>query len=661
MKSIVGQKMKLSTIIPWVAISLTACATAFPTQDKSTLNKINSELKQASVPREVVAPMPEAVKSSLLPPLRTANKPRASGKQLEERFDLVVSGAPIDQVLIGIVHDTRYSIMLRPKTDNAPVVAGAAATDATEKITVNLKNVTVFEALDSIREVYGYDYSMEGNRIYVQPPELQTRLYQVNYIIGQRRGVSDMQVIIGATSSSGSSGSSSGSSSSSSSSSGSSTGSGGGFGSVQGSALSTVSKSDLWVEIEDTLRTTLNCQIPKGLEGRSGGAGAAGGGSASSSGSSSASRADVSFVGETRLGERLRGVDGCAGGRSINVSQMSGTIQVRGMPSEHRTVAQILRSMQLNIERQVIIEAKIIDVELNSESQQGINWSGFQQGTHRFSVGADTSAISATANGAVNGGLLNSTSTLGGVLGNNLVGTTGSAFGAGLGVALQLRNFSALINFLQTQGHVHVLSSPRIATLNNQKAVIKVGSEEPFATNASGGSISVGVPGTAPVVTPPTITYQPFFSGIALDVTPQIDDQDGITLQVHSMINNITVKDKLAIIGATASVDRLLSFAVNSINETDNVVKTKDGQVIVIGGLMTESAADNRSKIPGAGDVPVVGSLFKKGAQSSIKRELVILLKPTVVKDDSAWTNDINATQGRIEGLSATQAPTEKN
>ena len=277
-------------------------------------------------------------------------------------------------------------------------------------------------------------------------------------------------------------------------------------------------------------------------------------------------------------------------------------------------------------------------------------------------MGADTTTITAAgANGGVNGGGLLKDTTLGGVLGNNLVGSTGSAFGAGLGVALQLRNFSALISFLQTQGHVHVLSSPRIATLNNQKAVIKVGSEEPFATNASGGSITAGTAGSAPLVSPPTITYHPFFSGIALDVTPQIDDQDGITLQVHSMINNITVKDKLAIIGSGNASDRLLPFAVNSINETDNVVKTKDGQVIVIGGLMTESAADNRSKIPGVGDAPVVGSLFKKGAQSSIKRELVILLKPTVVKDDSAWINDINETQGRIEGLSATQASTEKN
>ena len=94
-----------------------------------------------------------------------------------------------------------------------------------------------------------------------------------------------------------------------------------------------------------------------------------------------------------------------------------------------------------------------------------------------------------------------------------------------------------------------------------------------------------------------------------------------------------------------------MPFAVNTISETDSVVKTKDGQVIVIGGLMTESAEDTRSKVPGAGDVPGVGALFSKGGQRSVKRELVILLKPTVVKDDSAWANDISAVQGRVEGL----------
>ena len=240
-----------------------------------------------------------------------------------------------------------------------------------------------------------------------------------------------------------------------------------------------------------------------------------------------------------------------------------------------------------------------------------------------------------------------------GLLGTGLVGASaGNAFSAGLGMAVQNRNFLAMLNFLQTQGHVHVLSSPRIATLNSQKAVIKVGSEEPFVTNISGGTTAVtnGISQT----TPPTLQYQPFFSGIALDVTPQIDEKDNITLHVHAMVNSIVEKEKISqpTVGAVR-----VPFAVNTISETDSVVKTKDGQVVVIGGLMTESTTDDRAKTPIAGDVPLFGAFFSKGGQRSVKRELVILLKPTVVKDDSAWSNDIAATQGRVDSLGAGSPP----
>jgi MSHA biogenesis protein MshL len=674
MRFITEQKLITGALSLWLALGLGGCTSAYPPRDTSTLDRINEQLRDAATPKgkpaaPATAPaVPEAVSSSLLPPVRMGI-PRTSKKQLEQRFDLVVNDAPIYQVLMGIVEGTPYSVMVKPKSSvpSLPGVQGAVAggvatpvamANLTDKVTVNLKNVTMFEALDAMREVYGYDYTVEGNRIYVQQPELQTRLYQVNYIIGQRRGVSDLQVIGGA--SVGTSSSSNSGSSGSTGGTGSSTESSSKYGSVQASALSTLSKADLWGEIEDTVRTTLGCLIPRNKESKIGGSSGSSGTSGTSSiGSSSstsgaASRADVSFQGDTPIGERQRGVDGCTDGRAMSVNQLSGTVLVRGMPNEHRMIAQMLRSMQLNIERQVIIEAKIIDVELNSGSQQGINWAGFNHGLHKYSVGADTTTIDGTNTAA--GGAVNAGTSLAGLLGNTLIGvSTGNAFSAGMGMAVQFRNFSALINFLQTQGNVHVLSSPRIATLNNQKAVLKVGSEEPFVTNISGGSTNVtsGIAQT----TPPTLQYQPFFAGIALDVTPQIDDHDNITLHVHSMVNSIVEKEKISqpTVGAVR-----VPFAVNTISETDNVVKTKDGQVIVIGGLMTESTNDNRSKVPGAGDVPGVGAMFSKGGQSSTKRELVILLKPNVVKDDNAWTDDIAAAQGRIAGLSA-PAPATTN
>ncbi len=167
-----------------------------------------------------------------------------------------------------------------------------------------------------------------------------------------------------------------------------------------------------------------------------------------------------------------------------------------------------------------------------------------------------------------------------------------------------------------------------------------------------GGGIIPGQAGSRDSVTNPTITYQPFFSGISLDVTPQIDENDAITLHVRTMVNSIVLKQKLAIIASVGTGDRFLPFAVNNISETDSVVKTRDGQVIVIGGLMTESSEDNRSMVPGLGQVPAVGALFRKGGQKKIKRELVILIKATVVKGDSnVWTHDISALQGRIERI----------
>ena len=327
----------------------------------------------------------------------------------------------------------------------------------------------------------------------------------------------------------------------------------------------------------------------------------------------------------------------------MTVNAMTGTLLVRGMPRELRSVAQLLQSMQASVTRQVIIEAKIIDVELNTGAQQGINWSAFHNGAHRFSVGAESALI---GNAAMGGGVVNANAAIGNLLGGTITSRTGSAFSAGLGVALQLNNFSALINFLETQGQVHVLSSPRIATLNNQKAVLKVGSEEPFVTNIAGGSDRTD--GGTTISTPPTLTYQPFFSGISLDVTPQIDATGNITLHVHTMVNSVSEKQKIS---TPTSGGTLVPFAVNNIKETDSVIRTRHDQVVVIGGLMTESMSSDGSEVPGLGRSSLLGPLFRKNERRAVKRELVVLLKPTVVSDDAQWQADLATTRERIEGM----------
>jgi MSHA biogenesis protein MshL len=218
----------------------------------------------------------------------------------------------------------------------------------------------------------------------------------------------------------------------------------------------------------------------------------------------------------------------------------------------------------------------------------------------------------------------------------NIVGTGAqlvtSALGRGFyGLAFQSANFAALLNFLQTQGDVQVLSSPRIATLNNQKAVLKVGSDELYVTGISTSTTST----TSGSVSTPSVTLQPFFSGIALDVTPQIDDAGNVMLHVHPSISTVSEKTKNVDLGSLGAYR--LPLAASTVNETDSIVRVKDGQIVAIGGLMKQETRDERTGVPGVSSLPVVGGLFRQTQTVTAKRELVILLKPSVIHENGPW------------------------
>lgn len=585
-------------------VALAGCAALSPPQDVATLNKINTEMKQAAQVSKAsggAAAVPQSIANELLPPLKAATL-KASAKQLEQRFDLVISDAPVNQVFMAIVSGTRYSMLVHP--------------DVKGTVSVNLKDVTILEALNAMRDLYGFDYTVDGSRIFVVKPSLQAKIFKVNYISGIRRGSSDINVTSGASGDAVSSNSS-----------GSSTRNG----LQQASKLNMSSRTDFWGDLEDGVRTAIGCKIPGQSQSQS----------ASNNSGNNTSGTQNTLQSEFVFNERRdRGNTGCPEGKSVVLNQMAGTLFVRAMPDELRIIESMLHTMQVSIEKQVILEAKIIDVVLNDGAQQGINWAVFQDGLHRTSVGGGVTSIGAEG---TNGGAVVSGSTLSDLLGTSLVGT-GSAVSSGLGVALQIKNFSALLNFLQTQGTVNVLSSPRISTINNQKAVLKVGKDEQYVTGFDSNSNTTNTTGGT-TVNLPTPVYSTFFSGISLDVTPQIDDDGNITLHVHPLVSEVTEVEKKTINNQT------LPFASNKISETDSVVKVTDGQIVVIGGLMTESSLDSRGKVSGLGDIPGFGALFRKGSQGTTKRELVIMIKPTLVRGNDSWTEDISATQQRIEQM----------
>ena len=193
----------------------------------------------------------------------------------------------------------------------------------------------------------------------------------------------------------------------------------------------------------------------------------------------------------------IRTIVGTGGGRNIVISPQSGVVVVRAMPQELRSVADLLKAMQVSVDRQVMLEAKIIDVTLNHAYQAGINWAGFNfnQGIAGgfSSDGWATNSLGTTGplSGSTSGSSSGSSSTFtvtraaGAVpatLGGVVTGATNVAGGV-FGLAVQTQNFAALLQFLESQGSVQVLSSPRVATLNNQKAVLKVGTDQPYVTS----------------------------------------------------------------------------------------------------------------------------------------------------------------------------------
>lgn len=539
---------------------LAACSTP---GSRGTADAIQREMDAAAQAR-VQPSKAEAVNDALLPPLAVA-MPQVGNKPLETKFDLTVTNAPVNQVFTAIVSGTRYSMLLHPE------VSGS--------ISLNLKDVTVFEALEAIREMYGYDYKMDGTRIYILPLTLQTRIFQVNYLTGQRDGKSSLRVASGSVADV-------------------ATGTGGATGTAAATAntnqdsskVTMTSSADFWEELAKALKA---------------------------------------IVGEEK-------------GRSVVISPMSGVIVVRAMPDELKNVAAYLKASQISIERQVILEAKIVEVQLNNSFQSGVNWGAFSNGPNSgLSTGLLSTGAKLSTTGSVTNGIITATPGTSMSMAVASALPSGATAGTLFGLAFQTSNFAALLNFLESQGNVHVLSSPRIATLNNQKAVLKVGTDEFFVTEISGGTqATTTVAGTAP-----TVKVQPFFSGIALDVTPRIDENNEIILHVHPAVSSVSTVNKTLNLGAVMGTYNL-PLASSSVSETDSVVRAKDGQIVAIGGLMREATMDDESGLPGLSK-----SIFGQTNKRTEKRELVILLKPTVVDSDKDWSDDITQSRDRFRSL----------
>lgn len=534
-----------------LALAVAGCTTyrhPEPVQAKDALKQAMSEQS----PTAPLTSLPPSVQSELL----QLNRPQQPMTIPEKRMRIAAHDVDAVEFFGSLFKGSRYSVAVHPG------VAGV--------ISVELKDVTLQEALATVGDMYGFDVQRKGNVFHVYPAGLRTETIPVNYLMMARRGLSRTSVSTGGvTANDNNNGNNNnfdnGLNNSGNNNSQGNTASGDNNTNSNGTRIETDSNNDYWTDLRDSLQTLI----------------------------------------------------GTGEGRAVITSPQAGLVTVRAYPKELKAVREFLDQSGEHLKRQVVLEARILEVSLNEGYEQGVDWSG----------------LSASWDGGkgITGG--------GSLMDSPIASTPNQIFralGGGAGFTISDGNFNVAVSLLKTQGDVNTLSSPRVTATNNQKAVIKVGTDEYFVTNASTTTTTSGT--SAPIVTP-NVELTPFFSGIALDVTPQIDEEGKVLLHIHPSVIDTEEQNKTIDLGTTGG-KMTLPLAKSSIRESDTVVQANNGDIIVIGGLMKTDKQEIVSKVPLLGDIPWVGEAFTNRRESTKKVELVIMLKPTVVEKDT-WQNEL--------------------
>ncbi|MGM8227702.1 pilus (MSHA type) biogenesis protein MshL [Cellvibrio sp. ARAG 10.3] len=541
------------------------------------------EMEQVVADQQRAPDVPDAVSQSLLDARASKPQPRPGA----ERFDVSVRDVAARDFFLGLVNGTGVNVVVHP--------------DVSGSISLNLKNVTVEDVLRVTRDIYGYEYKHQRGIYTIYANELRTQVFHVNYLDVQRVGVSDTSVMIGRAQSNNNSG---GYGSSNSADLGDTANllgmlqgdqqSAGGSGLTPGSRVQTLNRTDFWVSLRSTIAAIIG--------------------------------------GETD--ERM-----------VVVTPQAGMIAVKALPHELSAVREFLERSELSVKRQVILEAKIVEVQLNEGFEAGINW-GAISGQLGYGYNLEDGFDISGSSGAVNRWRpITRTITYYDNEGNlqSMSVPTREDTGGTFAALLRVGDITELLSLLETQGDVQVLSSPRVSTVNNQKAVIRVGSDEYFVTGISNNTTA----NVSSVTSTPNIELSPFFSGISLDVTPQIAENGEVILHIHPVVSEVQDQLKVFTVG---DENFSLPLALRGIRESDSIVRAANGQVIVLGGLMQENIRNVDGKRPFIGDIPIVNTLFKTKSKRRTKTELVILLRPIVVGENT-WNEELSKSQQGMQRM----------
>ena len=504
-----------------------------------------------SAPKEAAAPLPS------LPSL-SGDAGIAGGPATAPRLNSLTA---VNQDVAVVVRELAAKFGMQYQID--PEVRGIVNT--------TIRNKTLPEALAAIIP-QGATYEIQNGVIRVGPMRIATRIFSLDYVALSRVGTAStiIQRRLGVNSIGSAPG-------------GGATAGGGSANSIAGGAdvITAVSVADVWEEIRVATEALLFDAAPVGAE----------------------TRAASSIPG-------LGGVGGSAGrpfsrvsadGRRLIINPIAGTITVSAFPSQLDQLETFIRAFESSIQRQVLIEAKIVEVNLDRSFQFGIDWSALARG--------GTAALGVTS---APPGTTRTPSTPGGTRAGNVELTLSG--GAG--------QITAVLNALSSQGDVRVLSSPRVSALNNQRAVFDVTTGE-IVFNVS--QTPILNPGGTPVfvsqVTPTQVNV-----GIVLDVLPQIGADNTVTMNIRPVVTSVARTATF-----TAPDGAVFSAPVIDTRESDTMARLRAGETIIIGGLMQTRREKVRSGIPGLRDIPLLGRLFTSYTDVERKAELVIFLTPTII------------------------------
>ena len=409
----------------------------------------------------------------------------APRKKVERLFSFSSRDEEIGMVLLAMSRQIPYDIVIDP--------------DVSGKVTVDLRNATLKEVLDTLTSLVGAEYKVSGNIIRVSRPKMVTRAFNLNYIATTRKGTSTLRAVTGVSNYTG----------------GTTGGDGGAGGEGRGgSSIETgPDTADLWKEIETGLKSMISKEVNVTVN------------APPEHHKSGTPDSTISLNPSQNRGYRAWGSERLQ--RNLVINKLSNLILVTDYPANLNIIAAFLERVEGSVHRQVMIQAKIVEVTLSSQYKTGLDWSAISK--------------MGSLQGTLSGGMS---------LAQSLSPGTGV-----FQIGVSSTNFTALLDAMARQGKINVLSSPKISTLNNQKAVIKVGRDEVFFQpeyNIERDELTGTTRSVLTGVTPQTVTV-----GVVLDVTPQIDADGTITMHIHPSVTDLVKVEEFLVKGevyATAPV-----------------------------------------------------------------------------------------------------------